>query len=108
MVTTTIKIKNVQYLLKYTLRMFFLFENIAGKPFSFGKLLDEYLLFYACLMANNEGFSIPFDEFINLCDVDPQLFSEFKRFVLKQIEIQAQTATPEPEPVKKKTKRTKR
>lgn len=86
--------------------MFFLFENIAGKPFSFGKLLDEYLLFYACLMANNEGFALQFDEFINLCDADPQLFNEFKRFILKQIEIQAQADTPEP--VKKKTKRTKR
>lgn len=106
--TTTIKIKNVQYVLKYTLRMFFLFENIANKPFAFGKLLDEYLLFYSCLIANNEGFSMLFDDFITLCDSDPGLFRAFSQFVLKEIELQAQANTSESEPVKKKPKQTKR
>lgn len=43
----TITIKKQEYVLKYTLRAFFIFENLTGRQFSFGRTLDEYLLFYS-------------------------------------------------------------
>ena len=104
----TISIKNKEYLLKYTLRAFFIFENMTGYSFKFGTVLDEYLLFYSMLLANNAGFDTPFDEFINLCDESPALFKEFKDFFLKEVDLQMQlTSQSDASSVKKKTKRKK-
>lgn len=100
----TITVKDKPLALKYTLRSFFVFENLSGHVFAYGKLLDEYLLFYAFLLANNEGFDVTFDDFINECDNDPSLFSQFKEFLLKEIELQAQVSG-ETNDVKKKTKK---
>lgn len=104
----TISIKKKEYLLKYTLRAFFIFENMTGYSFKFGTVLDEYLLFYSVLLANNAGFSIPFDEFINLCDESPALFKEFKGFFLKEVDLQTQlTSQSDANGVKKKTTKKK-
>lgn len=102
----TISIQNREYLLKYTLRAFFIFENLTGYSFQFGKVLDEYLLFYSMLLANNETFTMPFDEFINLCDESPAMFNEFKEFFLKEVELQSQLSGQlSDNSVKKKTKK---
>lgn len=70
----TITIKKRDYILKYTLRAFFIFENLTGKQFEFGRMLDEYLLFYSVLLANNKDtFLMSFDEFVEACDFDPSL-----------------------------------
>lgn len=98
-----ITINNTQYLLKYTIRALFVFENIAGHSYMPGKLIDDYLLFYSMLLANNESFSMPFDEFIAQCDNDYSLFDEFKALLLEVVEMQTQNA-PESDKVKKKTK----
>ncbi len=102
----TIQIKDKKYTLKYTLRAFFAFENMTGYPFKFGKMIDEYILFYSILLANNEEFDMPFDEFISLCDESPALFADFTQFILKEIELQVQAASkPEEKEVKKKKKK---
>lgn len=88
----TITISGVQYILKNVLRNFFVYEEIKGAPFAFGKLVDEYLLFYSTLIANNESFSMQFSDFIDLCDSDPKLFAEYKAFVVAELEKQAQIA----------------
>ena len=101
-----IKINKVEYILKNIIRNFFVYEEIKGEPFAFGKLVNEYLLFYSTLIANNEAFDMPFNEFINVCDTDPTLFAEYKKFVISELEKQAQTASKEPDkPTKKKTRR---
>ena len=63
----TISLNGKEFILKYTLRAFFVFESISGYPFQFGKMLDEFLLFYSFLLAaNQESFKIEFEEFIQL------------------------------------------
>ncbi|EOA55584.1 hypothetical protein HMPREF1214_03707 [Bacteroides sp. HPS0048] len=99
----TIIIKGSSYNLKYTIRAFFIFENLTGYPFCFGKVLDEYLLFYSMILANNEAFDLIFDEFINLCDEDSTLFAQFKEFFLAEVKKQSQDTSS----VKKKTVRKK-
>lgn len=101
----TISIKNKKYTLKYTLRAFFLFETITNYPFKFGKMLDEYILLYSMLLANNESFDVPFGEFIEACEADPTIFAGFTNFVLKEIEMQMQAAALSDKGVKKKTKK---
>lgn len=101
----TITINGVQYILKNVLRNFFVYEEIKGAPFAFGKLVDEYLLFYATLIANNESFSMSFSDFIDLCDNDAKLFAEYKSFVVSELEKQAQIANATTDkPAKKKRK----
>ena len=67
----TISLNGKDFSLKYTLRAFFVFESISGYPFQFGKMLDEFLLFYSFLLASNqELFKMEFEEFIELCEND--------------------------------------
>lgn len=72
-----ITINNKEYTLKYTIKALFIYERITDKPFKFEGLYSEYLLFYCVLLANNE-FNLSFDEFIDICDDDPALFSTFR------------------------------
>lgn len=100
-----ITINGIEYTLKNVLRNFFVYEEIKGAPFAFGKLIDEYLLFYCTIIANNETFSMPFSDFIDMCDTDPKLFAEYKEFVVSELQKQAQTAKQESNTTKKKRRR---
>ena len=64
----TISLNGKDFSLKYTLRAFFVFESISGYPFQFGKLLDEYILFYSFLIE------------------------QFKEFILDEIKLRSQSA----------------
>ena len=100
-----ITINGTEYILRNVLRNFFVYEEIKGTPFAFGKLMDEYLLFYSTLLANNETFSMPFSDFIDVCDANPQLFAEYKAFVVAELEKQAQAVSAATDkPTKKKRK----
>lgn len=89
----TISLNGKDFSLKYTLRAFFVFESISGYPFQFGKLLDEYILFYSFLIASNkDSFNMEFDEFIELCENDLTLFEQFKEFILDEIKLRSQSA----------------
>ena len=89
----TISLNGKDFSLKYTLRAFFVFETICGYPFQFGKMLDEFLLFYSFLLASNqELFKMEFEEFIELCENDLTLFEQFKEFILDEIKLRSQSA----------------
>jgi hypothetical protein len=89
----TISLNGKEFILKYTLRAFFVFESISGYPFQFGKMLDEFLLFYSFLIASNQdSFQLKFDEFIELCENDLTLFEQFKEFILEEIKRRSQLA----------------
>nr|DAX88651.1 MAG TPA: hypothetical protein [Caudoviricetes sp.] len=89
----TISLNGKEFILKYTLRAFFVFESISGYPFQFGKMLDEFLLFYSFLLAaNQESFKMEFEEFIELCENDLTLFGQFKEFILDEIKLRSQMA----------------
>ena len=84
-----ITINNIEYKLKYTIRAFFIYERITNTPFKFEGLYSEYLLFFCILVANNESFQLTFDEFINICDEDPKLFTDFREWLFKELEKQS-------------------
>ena len=87
-----ITINGLEYTLRNILRNFFVYEEIKGAPFTFGKLIDEYLLFYCTLLANNETFSMSFADFIDVCDANPS----------SELEKQAQFASKETDKSTKK------
>ena len=70
-----------------------MFESIYGYQLQFGKLLDEYILFYSFLIASStDSFNMEFDEFIELCENDLTLFEQFKEFILDEIKLRSQSA----------------
>ena len=102
----TISLNGKEFILKYTLRAFFVFESISGYPFQFGKLLDEYILFYSFLIASNkDSFNMEFNEFVELCENDLTLFEQFKEFILNEIKLRSQAVEND---VKKKKVATRR
>lgn len=66
-------ISDKEYEIKYSLRAQFVYEQIAGVPFSPAKMLNVYLLIYCCLLCFNDTFRITFDQFIDRLDQDPAL-----------------------------------
>lgn len=84
-----ITIRDIQYKLKYTIRSLFIYEQITGKSFQFDGLMSEYILFFATLIANNPDMELSFDELINECDENPQIFQNYRKWLLKELEKQA-------------------
>lgn len=72
-----VKINNEEYMLRYTLRALFIYEEITGKPYSGDKIVNSYILLCAMLMACNKDFALTFDDVIDACDSDPSIFETF-------------------------------
>lgn len=81
-----IKIGNQEYNLKYTIRALFVYERLTGKSYTPGELMNDYLLLYSILLAVNENFNMKFNDFIDLCDKDPSVFCEFKKWFITVLE----------------------
>jgi len=83
----TIKIKGIDYKVKYTIRALFLMEQITGKTFEIKKLLDNYLFFYCMILANNKDKEkiLGWDDFLDALDSDPELMKQ-----LTEIQIEEQ------------------
>lgn len=73
----TVTINGCEYKLAYNLRSLFIYEGITGKPYTGEKSVDNYFLLYASLQANNEDFSMTFDEMLEACDNDFEIFAAF-------------------------------
>ena len=80
----TIVVQGIELKLAYNLRSLFIYEEIAGKPYTGERTVENYMLMYAMLIANNEGFSLTFEEFINECDADMGLYQSFVEVLTEQ------------------------
>jgi hypothetical protein len=67
-----ITINGESYKIRYTLRALFIFENITGKNFNVESSMEQFLFYYAILLANNPGMKMTFDEFIDACEPDAE------------------------------------
>jgi len=75
---STCVINGREYLMKYSLRIFMVFESIAGCSFESASLKNMIILFYSTLYANNDSFSMSFNEFVDALDEDPGILESFK------------------------------
>ena len=80
----TVVLQGVELKLAYNLRSLFIYEEIAGKPYMGEKTVENYMLMYAMLLANNETFTLTFDEFVNECDQDMNLYQTFVEVLNEQ------------------------
>lgn len=79
---STITINNTEYNIKYTIRALFIFEQITGKAFEIKTLLDNYLLFYSMILANNKDKVLDWDEFIDALDNDKSLYEQLNAILV--------------------------
>lgn len=96
-----VNINGVSYNLRYTLRSFFVYEQITGASYDNSKMSNSYILLYATLCACNADFSISFDALIDECDKDPDIFKTFMQ-VLEDEANRVKSLYPEAEGEKKK------
>lgn len=73
----TVTINDKVYKVVYNLKGLFTYEEMAGHPYKGEKTIDTYLLLYAILVANNDEFVMGFDEFIEYCDTDLEVYNTF-------------------------------
>lgn len=73
-----------EYNLKFGLRSMFIYESITGEAFNIKTIFDEYVYFYACLMADASNPELDFDDFINYSDEHPELLKEFDAALLAE------------------------
>jgi hypothetical protein len=73
-----------EYALKFGLRSMFIYESITGEVFNIKTVFDEYVYFYACLMAEPSNPELDFEDFINYADEHPELLKEFDAALLAE------------------------
>lgn len=79
------------YELRWTLKGLFLYEQASGHPYPAAPgLMDTYLLFYGMVYASNQDFPLTFDAFIDECDKDSTLFTQFVKLMEERSEREAQ------------------
>ena len=79
------EINGKNYDLVYGLRPMFIWEEISGKAFEISTLMDTYVFCYSCIVANKNNPKLEFDEFIDACDENPGLISEFNEFMSDEL-----------------------
>lgn len=96
----TIKDKNIE--LKQTMRSIMVYEQITGKPFSPITITDILIYFYSVVIASNTTLEMPFDEFMDWIDDNPEAFENFNKWLTKTHEKNG--AMKQPTDGKKKKK----
>ena len=80
----TIKIKDKEYNIKYSIRALFIFEQITGKPFKIETLLDNYIFFYSIILASNKENVLDWDDFLDELDTNPNLLTQLNEILNQQ------------------------
>lgn len=77
----TIRIKEEDYQVKYTIRAMFIWEQIMHRPFELKTTLDNYAYFYALIAASNPDKTIKWDDFIDAVEDKPEIINELITFL---------------------------
>ena len=97
-----IELKGNTYKLKYTLRGLFLYEQIAGVPFTPDKTMNVFLLIFCVLIANNDDFDLSFEDFTNVLDDEPKKIQELMKWMNTETERMNLLSGDEPSEGEKK------
>ncbi len=82
----TITINGEELRLKQTLRSLFVWEQITGRSFEIKSTMDNYIYFFAILLANNPDMSLTWDAFIDALDTDPAILTKFNTLLMESQE----------------------
>jgi hypothetical protein len=62
---------------KFKIKAMILFERIANKAFELKSTIDLYLYFYCIRMVNMDNYTQDFESFLDECDENPELLTDF-------------------------------
>lgn len=82
-----ITINEQEYIIKQSFRALMLFEEMTNKTVNQmnESVADILKLFYCILKGNNlEVWKFTFDEFLNLIDEQPEVFTQFTEYLQEQ------------------------
>lgn len=82
----TIKIREQEVTLRYSMRSLFMFERVANKSFNPTTIEDFCTFFYCVLCSSNKDLDLTFDEFVDYLDEDPSKMNEFAEWLSKTIQ----------------------
>lgn len=77
----TLKIKDKEYELKYSIRAMIMYENMTDKSFSPQNLTDIITFLYCILISSAKDYSLTFDEFIDYLDENPDVINKFAEWI---------------------------
>jgi hypothetical protein len=97
-----IKIRNIEYNIKYSIRAMFVFEKLVGKLFKLESLMDWYVFYYSMILAGNPECTLQFDDFIDECDLNPALAIDIQNYLNAQFQKQGQLEPSKEEDASKK------
>ena len=80
-----VRVKDKEITLKYSFRVFFIFENIMNRSFQPNTTSDVLVFFYSCIMASEKNLEFSFDEFLDMVDEKPELIGEFADFIAEAV-----------------------
>lgn len=84
-----VKIKDKEYRIKYSIRMYLMFEGAKGRVFEGGTLTDEIALLLCCIWASDKDARITLDDLIDAIDADPSILSQWRQWLADNVERQA-------------------
>lgn len=70
----TINFDGKEYKIKlFSYRALFLFEELAGKPFSEASTLKDNVLYMYCLLSANKDFEYEFEDYLDVLEDNPDM-----------------------------------
>lgn len=84
-----VKIKDKEYRIKYSIRMYLMFEGAKGRVFEGGTLTDEIALLLCCIWASDKESLVALDDLIDAIDEDPSILSQWRQWLADNVERQA-------------------
>lgn len=77
----TIKIKDKEIELKYSIRSMLMYENITEKTFSPQTMTDVITFMYCVIVSSSNDYSLKFDDFIEELDNNPEIIKDFSEWL---------------------------
>ena len=74
------EIDGKEYVLKYTFRMYYVYEEARRESYN-GGVLGTNFLFFCCLTINNDGFRMNFEDFTDYLYKKPNNVNELLKFL---------------------------
>ncbi|AGB28667.1 hypothetical protein Prede_1347 [Prevotella dentalis DSM 3688] len=74
-----IRINGVDYVLKYTIRALFVFEQLTDKPFQVKTVTDNYIFLYSMILACNPDCTLTWQDFLKALDENPDILNNLSQ-----------------------------
>lgn len=81
----TIKIKDREVTLKYSLRSLILYENIMNKSFTPSTMMDTIVFMFCVIMSSDKDVDLTFDEWLDMLDSNQQIMVDFADWLTKEL-----------------------